>query len=119
MPKLQKKDSASVLDSPHNGPPPRDLLLRVDAGRLRITLALPRDLSGFGDDQSAPRRTLAVVRRRERRRDAVGAPGRHAAHRRHDHSMDKPERTQVVRLHQLHDNLQYDRSYYAWAKKGN
>src|SRR5262249_61330221 len=42
MPELQKEDSASVPDSPHNGPPSPDLLLREDAEVLRVTLALPR-----------------------------------------------------------------------------
>jgi hypothetical protein len=71
--------------------PARDLLLRVDAGRVLVALALLRDLARFGDQQ-AGRGALAVVLHRKRIRHQAGRHRAVARQRRHDERGSKASR---------------------------
>ncbi|WVZ81973.1 hypothetical protein U9M48_029296 [Paspalum notatum var. saurae] len=61
MPNLAEEEGALAMDGVDDGLPCLDLLLRPDAGRLRVALRGGGHPRGLGDEQAAPGGALRVV----------------------------------------------------------
>ncbi|BAS96788.1 Os06g0216350, partial [Oryza sativa Japonica Group] len=98
VPYLQEEEGALAVDGVDDGLPRLDLLLRVDAGGLRVALRGGGDVGGLRDEEAAPGRPLRVVHRRVRLRHvAVGAAPRE---RREHHTVGELQLPHLVRRQQ-------------------
>src|SRR5437763_4886031 len=100
MPDLDKDTPAALMHAVGDFSPARDLLFRIDAGRILIALALLRDLAGFGY-QEPGRGALSVVFDRQRARHHAGRDGAVARQRRHHEAVRQRERAKLVGLEQF------------------
>ena len=91
VPQLQHDPPTRRVDRADNVLPPGDLLVGVDAGRVRIPQAFGRDLRGFGHDESGGR-SLPVVRSHQGSRHIARA-GTVAGHGCHHHTVRQPQHT--------------------------
>jgi hypothetical protein len=87
VPELKECEAALAVDGADDLLPSGNVLIGMDARSPRISLALPGDLRGFGDDQAAAAGALAVIPGVQRMRRGAGFAGPHARERRHDHTM--------------------------------
>src|SRR5665213_743025 len=90
MPELDEDPSAALVDAVRHPAPAGDLLLRVDAGGVLITLALLRNLARLGN-QEARGGALAVIFHGERARHLAGDRAV-ARQRRHHEAVGERER---------------------------
>ena len=84
---LQHETSALSMHRIGDEPPAGDLFRAVDAGHIRIAVALNADRCGFGDIQAGGR-ALAVIFGVQGGRNAPRT-GAHAGQRRHDDPVGK------------------------------
>ncbi|WVZ81972.1 LOW QUALITY PROTEIN: hypothetical protein U9M48_029295 [Paspalum notatum var. saurae] len=103
MPNLTEEEGALAMDGVDDGLPCLDLLLRPDAGRLRVALRGGGHPRGLGDEQAAPGGALRVVDGSVRLGHvAVGAAPRE---RRQHHAVGELELPHLVRRHQRNHHL--------------
>jgi hypothetical protein len=91
--------AAAAVDRVRDQRPAGDVIVGVQARRVRVALTDGRRLRAFGDDQPGGR-ALAVVLRGQLGRGLAGA-GAVARQRRHDEAVGELERTQRVRGEQI------------------
>jgi hypothetical protein len=87
-----------------------NLLVGIDARRLWIALALPRNLSGLGNDQTASGCPLAVVGGCESLGYAIARTRPHASERRHHDAMGQCHGTKLeggIELHEMTGRLEF------------
>jgi hypothetical protein len=95
VPNLEEEERALAVDGVDDGLPRLDLLLRPDAGGLRVPLRRGGDVRGLRDEQATLGGALRVVQGRVRLRHvAVGAAPRQG---RQHHSVRELERPHLVR----------------------
>jgi len=97
MPELEEDDAALGVHRIRHLAPAGDLRVGIDARRRRIAAAVREHRRGFGDEQAALRRALAVIFGVERPRRKALALGPHARQRRHRDAMRKLVRTDLQR----------------------
>jgi hypothetical protein len=87
VPELKECETTLAVDGVDDLLPSSHVLFGMDARSPRISLALPGDLRGFGDDQAAATGTLTVILGVQRVRRRTGFASPHSGERRHDHTM--------------------------------
>ena len=100
MPELEKDDAALGVHGIRHLAPACDLRLRIDAWCRRVAAAVREHRRGFGNQQAAFGRTLAVIFGVERPRRKALALGPHARQRRHRDAMRKLVGSDLQRLKQ-------------------
>jgi hypothetical protein len=100
MPDLDEDAPAALMHAIGDLAPACDLLLRIDAGRVLIALALLRDLAGFRDQETRGR-ALAVIIHCERARHHARRHCAVARQRRHRKTVGKRDRAKLVGLEQF------------------
>jgi hypothetical protein len=95
VPELQEDAAALGVHGGGDLLPTRDLLVRVDARGVRVTMAAGRDCGGLGDDQAGAG-ALGVVFGHQVRRD-VGTFGPATGQRGHQDAVRERERTDLKR----------------------
>src|SRR3954470_22869909 len=100
MPELEKDDAALGVHGVDNLAPARDLRLRIDAWRRRITATIREHRRGLGNEQAALGGALTVIFGIERPRRKALALGSHARQRRHRDAVRELVRTDLQRLKQ-------------------
>ena len=100
MPDLDEDAPALFVHAVGHLAPAGDLLLRIDAGRILIALALLRNLAGFRD-QEACRGALPVIVHRQRARHHAGRHRAVAGQRRHREAVRKRDRAKLEGLEQF------------------
>ncbi len=107
MPQLHEDQPASAMHRAADCTPGLDLLITVNTRRPCVTLALARDLCGFGDDQRSAG-ALAVVLGVHRARHIARLAGARARQRRHGDAMGEGVRAEGDGLEQAagHGQLQ-------------
>src|SRR6516165_668009 len=100
MPDLDEDWAAALVHKIGDLAPAGNLLLRIDAGRVLIALALLRDLARFGDQQAGGG-ALTVIVDREGTRDHAGWHRAVACQGRHHQAIGKRKGTELERLEQF------------------
>ena len=100
MPELDEDASAALMHAVGDLAPALDLLLRIDAGRVLVALALLRDLARLGD-QKAGGGALAVIVDRERARHHAGRHRAVARQRRHHQAVRQRDRAELEGLEEF------------------
>src|SRR5262245_22146165 len=100
MPDLDEDAPAALVDAIGDLAPGLDLLLRIDAGRILIALALLRDLARLGDQKSGAG-ALAIIVYCKRARHHAGRDRAIACQWRHDGAIGKRDRAKLEGLEQF------------------
>src|SRR5436190_19199382 len=100
MPDLDENAPAALMHGLGDLAPARDLLLRIDAGRVLVALALLRHLARLGDQKSGGG-ALPVILDRERARHHAGWDRAVARQGRHDEAVGQRDRAKLEGLEQF------------------
>ena len=96
MPDLDEDAATALMNAIGHLAPARDLLFRIDAGRVLITLALLRDLARFGHQQPGGGALPVIFDGKRARHQAGDRPV--ARQRRHHQSVRQGDRAELVGL---------------------